>query len=93
MNKNEFIKALATRTGASQHEAAHTTDAVLSIIYETLSEGGDLIIPDFGKLEPKVVPEHQARNPQTGAPVTVPEKTTVRFKPYAGIFTYSHKHQ
>ena len=93
MRKIEFIKALATRTGASQHDAARTIDAVLSIISEALSEGDDITIPDFGKFEPKVIPEHQARNPQTGEPITVHEKTTVRFKPYAGIFTYSHKHQ
>lgn len=93
MNKNEFIKALATRLDVSQHDAARATDAVLGILSDTLNEGSDITIPDFGKLEPKVVAEHQARNPQTGEPVTVPEKTTVRFKAHAGIFTYSHKHQ
>lgn len=93
MNKNEFIKALATHMAVSQRDAARTTDAVLGVLSEALGNGDSIAIPDFGKLESRVVPGHQARNPQTGAPVTVPEKTTVRFKPFAGIFTYSHKHQ
>lgn len=93
MNKTEFIKLLAARTGQSQHDTARHLDLLLALVSDTIGEGNDITIPDFGKLSPRTVAAHQARNPQTGAPVDVPEKVTVRFKPYIGFFTYSHKYQ
>lgn len=93
MNKTEFIRQLAARTGQSQQQAAMATDAALGLVSEVLNSGDVLAIPDFGRLSLRTLKARQGRHPQTGEPIAIPERRTVRFKPFLGILTYAHKHQ
>jgi DNA-binding protein HU-beta len=93
MNKNEFIKMLAARTGQSQSQVSNVLDTVLGTLSDAVKECDDVILQDFGKFSLKTVPAHNGRNPRTGEPIEIPEKQVVRFKPFTGFLTYRHKHQ
>ena len=93
MNKNEFIKMLAARTGQSQSQVSNVLDTVLGTLSDAVKECDDVILQDFGKFSQKTVAAHTGRNPRTGEPTEIPEKQVVRFKPFTGFLTYHHKHQ
>lgn len=85
MNRQEVIKAVAGMTGFMKKDVAAIFDALDVITVEGLRNEGK-IKPITGiTLEAKVVPEHEARNPQTGATIVVPEKKKVSAKITAGF--------
>lgn len=80
MNAKELAAVVAERNGLSKKQAADLLDSVGDIVGGQLASGGDVVLPGLGKLSAHRVAERQARNPKTGAPVTVPAKTKARFK-------------
>ncbi len=79
MQKTDFIKAVAERTGVSQKETKQVIDAALDIIAETLAKGEKVTLTGFGTFE---VRERQARegvNPQTREKIHIPATKTPGF--------------
>lgn len=79
MQKTDFIKAVAEKTGVSQKETKQVIDAALMVIEETLKAGEKVTLTGFGTFE---VRERQARegvNPQTGAKIKIPATKTPGF--------------
>ena len=83
MNKNELAGFLEESCDdiESNAQAERVVGDVIDIIFETLEEGEDVVIPPLGKLEVKVQKARDARNPATGATIRVEEKNVVKFKP------------
>ena len=80
MNKKELVKAISEKTEMTQKTTAEVVDALFDVIEDTLMDGEDVSIANFGKF---VVIEKEAstkRNPLTGAPVEVPAHNVVKFK-------------
>jgi DNA-binding protein HU-beta len=56
-------------------------NATIASIQAALDETGRATVKNFGTFTVVDKPARTARNPQTGAEVTVPAKRLVRFKP------------
>jgi DNA-binding protein HU-beta len=79
MQKTDFIKAVAEKTGISQKDTKQVIDAALVVIEEALKSGEKVTLTGFGTFE---VRERQARdgvNPQTRAKIKIPATKTPGF--------------
>ncbi len=79
MQKTDFIKAVAEKTGVSQKETKMVIDAALDVIAETLAQGEKVTLTGFGTFE---VRDRQARegvNPQTREKIHIPATKTPGF--------------
>lgn len=88
MNKNDLIHALQQELdahreqlagSATKKEAAQILDAVVSALTEGLLEEGEVTLPGLGKLKATLRAARTGRNPQTGAEIEIPARTTVKF--------------
>lgn len=79
MQKTEFIKAVAERTGTSQKDTKAIVDAALDIITETLAQGKKVTLTGFGTFEVRERQEREGVNPQTRAKITIPATKTPGF--------------
>ena len=91
MKKDELVKRAAAKCGMTHKQVKASLDALLGIIGCELADGGEVVLPDFGKFHVKSYKEHKMR-PFGKMEVVVPAKTRMRFKPYANIHLYSTKY-
>lgn len=80
MNKTDFTARLAARTGRPVTEVRKFMDDFLALATEVLASEDDIKFLNFGRFYPLKQHERPVRNPKTGAPVILTERTTVRFK-------------
>ena len=66
MTKQEFVDQVASQSGLAKKEAGEAVDAVLVVIQETLSRGGDINFTGFGKFSVADRSAREGVNPQTG---------------------------
>ena len=81
MNKTELIDAIAEESGLTKVDSKKALNAFLSTISNELKKGGKITLVGHGTYQ---VIEKCARtgiNPQTKAPIKIPAKKTVKFKP------------
>jgi DNA-binding protein HU-beta len=78
--KNDVVNSVVEKTGISKKEATAAVDAFAATISEALSNGDSVGLIGFGTFEAKVRPARTGRNPQTGEPLSIPEKTVPVFK-------------
>lgn len=81
MTKSDFIAALAAEAGVKKTEAEAFLAAQALVIRNALKGDDEVTIPNIGKLGTTKRAAREARNPSTGATITVPAKTVVKFKP------------
>ena len=81
MNKTKFIAELAKRTGRPATEVRKFVDDFFALTTEVLAREEEVAFLCFGRFYPRKQYARPVRNPQTGAPVMLNERTTVRFKP------------
>lgn len=81
MNKSELASFVQSYTGyLTKSQAKHAVEAVLQGIITELEVGGKVNLTGFGVFSIKETIPRAGRNPQTGESVTIPAKTTVKFK-------------
>lgn len=80
LNKAQLAEGVADQTGLTLDEAYLAVTAVLDVITETVTTGRDVSITNFGTFRHVVDGQRTARNPQTGEPVLVPARPTMRFR-------------
>ena len=80
MNRVELVRDLAKRSGYVQADVTTVLDALESIIVEQVHAGEEVKLFQGVTFKGEHKPEHEARNPQTGATVTVPGKMTCKVK-------------
>ena len=80
MNKAEFIKSVAQRSGLTRKDAASAVRAMLEAIPEELKSGGNVQLIGFGTFAVKSRAARTGRNPQTGATIKIKASKTVGFK-------------
>lgn len=91
MNKNELIQCVAEKTGLSQMQVKKTLDAVFGAIGDTLDDGKEVVIPDFGKLFCARSAARKVKLPN-GRWTYVPVKVRIKFKAFSNIRNYSSKY-
>lgn len=79
--KKDLIEKVAQVTGQSRSAVKRTIQVAFDHIVDELAEGNRLEFRDFGVFATKYRPGRIAQNPKTLAPVYVPPRRTVKFKP------------
>ena len=80
MNKTELVNKIASVTGKSKAASRLMFDTIIDVIENTVKEDGEVNIPGHCVIKKELRPERTARNPQTGEPITIPEKYVPKFK-------------
>ena len=81
MTKSELIAAMAEKTGITKADTGRMMDAFVTVVQGEFKAGNKVRLDGLGIFTPVTRAATTRRNPQTGAPVDVPAKKTVTFKP------------
>jgi nucleoid DNA-binding protein len=82
MTKKDLIEHMALEMGVSKKAAEMAVEAFIKIVQGQMRHPGrEVVMRGFGTFKAKLVPARTGRNPQTGAPVEIPEHIKVIFKP------------
>jgi len=85
MNKTDLISAIAGESGLSKVNSKKALDAFLATVSNELKRGGKITLVGHGTYQ---IVEKSARtgiNPKTKAPIKIPAKKAVKFKPGANL--------
>lgn len=80
MNRAELIDAIAGDLDIPKSQAGLFLDALGSRITTVLVQGGDVLLPDVGKLSVTHRVASEGRNPRTGAPLKIAAKRIAKFR-------------
>ncbi len=80
MNKSQVLNALAEKLGKTRKEAGEVLETIVNLAYSQTKSAGEFTIPGLGKLQKKHRAARMGRNPATGAQVSIPAKTVVKFR-------------
>ncbi len=78
--KNDVVNSIVKETGLSKKDATAAVDAFTATVSDALSNGDSVGLIGFGTFEARVRPARTGRNPQTGKPLEIPQKTVPVFK-------------
>lgn len=82
MNKNDISKRVyEAHGGISYAEAQKVVDLIIDIIKERLSRGEKVLLSGFGCFRVMKRKAKKGVNPQTGEPVVIAGRNSVKFKP------------
>lgn len=81
ISKKEIVKTVSERHGLTTTQTGQIIQVFMDQIIDELARGNRIEFREFGIFELKRRKPRIARNPKTGASVSVPEKTVVTFKP------------
>jgi DNA-binding protein HU-beta len=79
VTKQEFIAAVAQRSGLASRDAQKAVDAFLDTITDTLRSGGEVNFTGFGKFSAAARAARQGVNPRTGERVQIAATTVPKF--------------
>jgi DNA-binding protein HU-beta len=79
MNKSDLIDAISGKLG-DKKTATEAVNAVLDTIQVTVAKGDKVSITGFGVFEKTDRPARTARNPATGASISVPKSSVPKFR-------------
>ncbi|MDO5674981.1 MAG: HU family DNA-binding protein [bacterium] len=81
MNKKELVDAMADAADISKAEAEKALNGMLMAVSNALAKGDKVTLVGFGTFSTVKRTERQAKNPRTGASISIPAKTVAKFKP------------
>jgi len=79
MNRADLIKKLARDMRTSKAQAGRFVEALLGTMTKALAKGDVVTFVGFGTFKTTVRKARVARNPQTGARLTIKRRKAVRF--------------
>ncbi len=79
MTKQEFVDAVADKSGMSKSDAGKAVEAVLETITDTLRRRDAVTFTGFGKFSTSARAARMGVNPRTGAKVMIPATTVPKF--------------
>ena len=79
MSKKDLIDAVAEAAELSKDKAGVAVDAVIKHIEKTMKDGSEVRIPGFGTFKVSNRKARKARNPQTGAEMTIAASRVPKF--------------
>ena len=85
MNKTDIANAVHGKLGGTKVQAEEVVDIVIDSIVTTLKKGGEVSIAGLGIFSTKTRAARQARNPRTGAAISVPAMRVPKFRPAKGL--------
>lgn len=81
MNKNQLVKAVASKTGFSKTQTEHIFDSIVETIKDEIRNDGNVKIVGFASITSAIRKERTGRNPATGKSLIIPTKKIVKIKP------------
>lgn len=81
MTKKELIDIVAEEANITKKDAKVAIDALLGAVEASLAKGEDVALAGFGTFKVKTRAARNGVNPQTKAPVVIPEAKVPSFKP------------
>lgn len=85
MNKAQLIDAISEKAGLTKADAKKALDAFVESTTDALKNGDRVALIGFGSFAVSTRSARTGRNPQSGAPIEIPEKKVVKFKPGAEL--------
>jgi DNA-binding protein HU-beta len=85
MNKAQLIDAISEKAGLTKADSKKALDAFIAATTDALKEGDRVALIGFGSFSVSTRSARTGRNPQSGAPIEIPEKKVVKFKPGAEL--------
>ncbi len=79
LSTKEVIQDVATRTGESQAAVKRMLEALAESVAAGLDSHGEVCLANIGKLKTAERAARTGRNPQTGDPVQIAARTSVKF--------------
>ncbi len=80
MNKQGIVDAVHVKLNGTKVQAEEVVDLVIESIVSTLKKGGEVSIAGLGIFSTKTRAARQARNPRTGAAISVPAMRVPTFR-------------
>ena len=80
VSRTEIAKVLASSSSLTASKSRALLDSLIAILTSFLLEGKDVELRGFAHFRVKHVPARKARNPRTGAPVSVAARRKVVIK-------------
>jgi DNA-binding protein HU-beta len=85
MTKAELIEAVSAQAGTSKTDTEKALDAFFTVVVDRARAGEKVAWPGFGAFSTVERKERTGRNPQTGAAMTVPASTALKFSQSATL--------
>jgi DNA-binding protein HU-beta len=79
MNKQDLINKIAKDVGVTKANASAAVDSLIDGITRSLKKGESITFVGFGTFKTSQRKARTARNPQTGASISIPKRRVVRF--------------
>lgn len=86
MTKKELLRKVAEDTGLTMKDVEKVYSSIFNNLKEELKNGGSFMVADFGTFKCTERAARTGRNPQTGEPITIPEKKVIKFKQSSKFF-------
>lgn len=81
MNKNEFVAAIAEKSGLTKKDAEAALNAYTEVVTDALKAGDSVQLIGFGTFEVRERAARQGRNPHTGENIEIAAAKVPAFKP------------
>ncbi len=81
MNKNEFVAAIAEKSGLTKKDAEAALNAYIEVVTDALKAGDSVQLIGFGTFEVRERAALQGRNPHTGEAIEIAAAKAPAFKP------------
>ena len=81
MNKNEFVAAIAEKSGLTKKDAEAALNAYTEVVTDALKSGDSVQLIGFGTFEVRERAARQGRNPHTGEAIEIAAAKAPAFKP------------
>lgn len=80
MNKNDFVREVATRTGLSIKDTGIVFNTMVDVLVEGINRDERVAFAGFGTFSKKYRKARTGRNPLTGEQVSIPASRVPGFK-------------
>ena len=80
MNRQELIRAMATKTGQTQKDTEASLIAFMDVVMESLAKNERIGLVGFGTFEVSERAEREGINPQTKERILLPSSKSPKFK-------------
>lgn len=77
----DIVREVAAQTGYTQVDTRDILSRALEVIAVGLANGDSIVLTGIGRIQTRIKPARQARNPNNGEPVSVPSKRVLKITP------------
>ena len=85
MNKQDVVAKIAKDTGITKTNAAAAIESIIDGVTKSLKKGDPVSFVGFGTFKISNRKARTARNPQTGAAISIPKRRVPRFTAGKGL--------